>query len=55
VPQELSEEQQQAIEELSKTMGTANPRAGLFKNGTASPSGAATGSGAEGAGKGGDS
>jgi molecular chaperone DnaJ len=55
VPKDLSEEQQQAIEELSKTMGTTNPRAGLFENGSASPTGAATGSSGERAGNGGDS
>ena len=63
VPQDLSKEQEQAIEELSKTMGTTNPRAGLFGNGSASSTGTATGtaagsgsgSGGERAGKGGDS
>jgi molecular chaperone DnaJ len=50
VPQKLSKEQEQAVEELSKTMGTTNPRAGLFENGSAQPSGAA----APGAGKGDD-
>jgi molecular chaperone DnaJ len=51
VPQKLSKEQEQAVEELSKTMGASNPRAGLFENGSAPPSGAA----AQGAGKGGES
>ncbi len=51
VPQKLSKEQEQAVEELSKTMGTSNPRAGLFENGSAPSSGAA----AQGAGKGDDS
>jgi len=51
VPQELSKEQEQAVEELSKTMGASNPRAGLFENGSAPPSGTA----AQGAGKAGDS
>jgi molecular chaperone DnaJ len=30
VPQKLSDEQAQAVEELSKSMGASNPRAGLF-------------------------
>jgi molecular chaperone DnaJ len=34
VPENLSEEQEQAVEALSKTMG-ANPRAGLYENGSA--------------------
>jgi len=51
VPQKLSDEQQQAVEELSKSMGTSNPRAGLFENGSAPPAGAAT----KDAGKGGES
>jgi molecular chaperone DnaJ len=51
VPQKLSKEQEQAVEELSKTMGASNPRAGLFENGSVPPSGAA----AQGAGKGGES
>ncbi|HEY4915755.1 MAG TPA: molecular chaperone DnaJ [Solirubrobacteraceae bacterium] len=54
VPQNLSKEQEEAIEELSKSMGSSDPRAGLFKNGAASSTGAATG-GAEPAGKGGES
>ena len=32
VPQELSKEQQSAVEQLSKTLG-GDPRAGLFQNG----------------------
>jgi molecular chaperone DnaJ len=55
VPQNLSEEQEQAIEELSKSMGSSDPRAGLFKNGAASSSGAAAGADGETAGKGGES
>jgi molecular chaperone DnaJ len=35
VPQELSKEQQSAVEQLSKTLG-GDPRAGLFRNGAAS-------------------
>jgi molecular chaperone DnaJ len=35
VPQKLSDEQAQAVEELSKSMGASNPRAGLFENGSA--------------------
>jgi molecular chaperone DnaJ len=54
VPQNLSKEQEEAIEELSKSMGSSDPRAGLFKNGAASSTGAAAG-GAEPAGKGGES
>jgi molecular chaperone DnaJ len=54
VPQNLSKEQEQAIEELSKSMGSSDPRAGLFENGAASSTGAAA-SGAEPAGKGGES
>jgi molecular chaperone DnaJ len=61
VPQNLSKDQEEAIEELSKTMGTANPRAGLFGNGSASSTtaaaGASTAAGSDGerAGKGDDS
>jgi molecular chaperone DnaJ len=55
VPQNLSEEQEQAIEELSKSMGSSDPRAGLFKNGSASSTGAAAGAGGEPAGKDGES
>ena len=55
VPQNLSEEQEQAIEELSKSMGSSDPRAGLFKSGDASSSGAAAGADEEPAGKGGES
>jgi molecular chaperone DnaJ len=55
VPQSLSEEQEQAIEELSKSMGSSDPRAGLFKNGSASSTGAAAGAGGESAGEGGES
>ncbi len=33
VPDHLSDEQQQAVEELSKSLGGADPRAGLFGNG----------------------
>jgi molecular chaperone DnaJ len=51
VPQKLSQEQEQAVEELSKSMGTNNPRAGLFENGSTSTTGAASGA----AGKGDDS
>jgi molecular chaperone DnaJ len=51
VPQKLSEQQQQAVDELSKSMGTSNPRAGLFENGAEAPAGAA----AKGAGKAGES
>jgi molecular chaperone DnaJ len=51
VPQNLSEEQEQAIEELSKSMGAANPREGLFENGSASSRSAAAGAGGERAGK----
>jgi molecular chaperone DnaJ len=47
VPENLSKEQQQAVDELSKTLGTSNPRARLFENGAAASSGAA----AKGAGK----
>jgi molecular chaperone DnaJ len=55
VPQNLSKEQEEAIEELSKSMGSSDPRAGLFKNGSASSSGASAGAGGESAGKGGES
>jgi molecular chaperone DnaJ len=55
VPQNLSEEQEQAIEELSKSMGASDPRAGLFENGSAPSTGAAAGAGGEPAGKGGES
>ncbi len=55
VPQNLSKEQEEAIEELSKSMGSSDPRAALFKNGTASSGGAAAGTGGEPAGKGGES
>jgi len=48
VPQKLSQEQEQAVEELSKSMGASNPRAGLFENGSASTTGAATGAAGEG-------
>jgi molecular chaperone DnaJ len=46
VPQELSEKQQQAVDELSKSMGTRNPRAALFENGAEPPTGAAAAKGA---------
>jgi molecular chaperone DnaJ len=55
VPQNLSKEQEEAIEELSKSMGSSDPRAGLFKNGSASSTGAAAGAGGESAGDGGES
>jgi molecular chaperone DnaJ len=42
VPEKLSEEQEKAVEELSKTLG-ANPREGLFANGAA-PRGASAAS-----------
>jgi molecular chaperone DnaJ len=45
VPEKLSKEQQQAVEELSKTLGSENPRAGLFA--AASP-GAGKAEGADG-------
>jgi molecular chaperone DnaJ len=51
VPENLSKEQQQAVDELSKTLGSSNPRARLFENGAAASSGAAANS----AGKGGKS
>ena len=51
VPENLSSEQQQAVDELSKTLGSSNPRARLFENGSASSSGTP----ASGAGKGGES
>lgn len=51
VPENLSKEQQQAVDELSKTLGSSNPRAKLFENGSAASSGAA----AKGASKGGES
>jgi molecular chaperone DnaJ len=35
VPEHLSEEQAKAVEELSRTMGAGDPRAGLFDKGTA--------------------
>jgi molecular chaperone DnaJ len=41
VPESLSKEQQQAVDELSKTLGSSNPRARLFENGSAASSGAA--------------
>ncbi len=34
VPQNLSKEQEQAVEELSRSMGAENPRAALFPNGS---------------------
>jgi molecular chaperone DnaJ len=34
VPQKLSKEQEKAVEELSKALGSSNPREGLFGNGT---------------------
>jgi molecular chaperone DnaJ len=51
VPENLSSEQQQAVDELSKTLGSSNPRARLFENGSAASSGAA----AKSAGKAGES
>ncbi|MGD1058867.1 MAG: molecular chaperone DnaJ [Solirubrobacteraceae bacterium] len=51
VPENLSKEQQQAVDELSKTLGTSNPRAKLFENGAAASSGAT----AKSASKGGES
>jgi molecular chaperone DnaJ len=50
VPENLSKEQQQAVDELSKTLGSSNPRAKLFENGSAASSGA-TAKGASKAGK----
>ncbi|MGH2865728.1 MAG: molecular chaperone DnaJ [Solirubrobacteraceae bacterium] len=47
VPQNLSKEQEQAIEELSKTMDASDPRAGLFSNGSPSSAAAGAGAGAE--------
>ena len=55
VPQNLSKEQEQAIEELSKTMDAENPRAGLFENGSASSSATTAGAAGGRAGKGSES
>ena len=33
VPKKLNDEQEKAVEELSKTLGSSDPRAGLFANG----------------------
>jgi molecular chaperone DnaJ len=59
VPENLSKEQQQAVDELSKTLGSSNRRARLFENGSTPSSGAAAaGAGnaaAAGAGKAGES
>jgi len=41
VPEHLSKEQEEAVEELSRTMGGGDPRAGLFGNGA--PGGSAQG------------
>jgi len=49
VPKELNDEQEKAVEELSRTLGSSDPRAGLFSNG-AGPrprAGAASGKGSE--------
>jgi molecular chaperone DnaJ len=49
VPKKLNDEQEKAVEELSRTLGSGNPRAGLFSNG-AGPrphAGAASGKGAD--------
>ena len=35
VPQKLSKEQEEAVEELSRSMGSGSPRANLFPNGSA--------------------
>ncbi len=50
VPKKLNDEQEKAVEELSRTLGSNDPRAGLFANG-AGPrprAGAASGKGSEG-------
>ena len=39
VPQKLNKEQEKAVEELSKTLGASNPRAGLFDGNGATPDG----------------
>ena len=43
VPEHLTEEQQKAVDELSRTMG-ADPRSALFPNGQAPRDAASTGS-----------
>jgi len=48
VPQNLSKEQEQAVEELSRSMGVGDPRAALFPNGSASTSKQGAASGAAG-------
>jgi molecular chaperone DnaJ len=35
VPKKLSKEQEKAVDELSKTLGSEDPRAALFSNGSA--------------------
>jgi molecular chaperone DnaJ len=50
VPKQLSEEQREAVEALSRTM-TGDPRSGLFPNGSAPGRGAASASAAKGAGE----
>jgi molecular chaperone DnaJ len=49
VPKKLNDEQEKAVEELSRTLGSSDPRAGLFANGagTRARAGAASGTGSD--------
>jgi molecular chaperone DnaJ len=49
VPENLSEEQQRAVDELSKTMDAGDPRAGLFRNGGGADASSEAAAGGEGA------